>query len=107
MNKKRDVLDPVQRDLCLGMVRLYALYRAAKDRITGRQLSQELRRRGFPLNARSLGAILRGMERKGYIASSPANRKGPPRKTYLATVAGRQAIEQAGRRLRASLGLCD
>jgi DNA-binding PadR family transcriptional regulator len=89
------------------MVRLYTLYRATKHPISSHQLNQELRLRGFTFTVRSVGAILRGLEKRGYVASRLTGDEEPPRKVYLATVTGRQAIKPARRRLRAFFDLSD
>ena len=107
IRKRRDVPDPVQKDIWLGMIRLYALFRAAENPISSQQLAQGLRLHGFTLGAQTVGSILRGMEKSGYITSLRTNDDGPPRKMYFATMAGRQTIEEAGSRLRAFWDLSD
>jgi DNA-binding PadR family transcriptional regulator len=89
------------------MIRLYALFLAAKNQISSHQIAQRLRLRGFTLSAQTVGAILRRMEKRGYIASVQTNDDGPPRRMYFATLAGRQTVEQAGTRLRAFLDPAD
>jgi DNA-binding PadR family transcriptional regulator len=107
IKKRRDVLEPIQKDIWVGMIRLYALFRAAENPISSHQLGQGLRLHGFTLGAQTVGSILRGMEKSGYITSLRTNDDGPPRKMYFATMAGRQTIEQARSRLRAFFELSD
>jgi DNA-binding PadR family transcriptional regulator len=107
IKKRRDGPNPIQKDIWVGMIRLYALFRAARSPTSSHQIAKELRLHGFTLGAQAVGPILRGLEKKGYVASLRTNYDGPPRKMYSATMAGRQTIEQAGSRLRAFFDLSD
>jgi DNA-binding PadR family transcriptional regulator len=107
IKKRRDGPNPIQKDIWLGMIRLYALFRTAMNPITSHQVAKELRLHGFTLSAETVGPILRGMEKRGYIASLRTTGDGPPRKLYSATTAGRQTIAQARSRLRAFLDLSE
>jgi DNA-binding PadR family transcriptional regulator len=107
IKKRRDVSDPDQKDIWRGMIRLYALFRAAKNPISSYQIVQGLRLHGFTLGAQTVGPILRAMEKKGYIASFRTNDNGAPRKMYSATRAGRQTIKRTRSRLRSFFDLSD
>jgi PadR family transcriptional regulator, regulatory protein PadR len=59
------------RDLYSGMIRLHVLHHAEKGTIFGAGMSEELARHGYKLSPGTMYPILHGLEKRGYLQSSP------------------------------------
>ncbi len=93
-------------DLLSGFVRVHILHHAAEREIYGQWIIDELARHGYRLSPGTVYPMLRAMEDRGYLASRGENpaRAGRPRRTYVATKAGRKALSVAQERLRELIG---
>jgi DNA-binding PadR family transcriptional regulator len=89
-----------ERDLYAGLIRLHILHHAVEEGpIYGLWMIEELGRHGYRLSAGTLYPILHGLERKGYLTSSPVRSGSHTRRMYAATPAGRRALAAAKRRV--------
>jgi DNA-binding PadR family transcriptional regulator len=88
------------RDTFLGFIRVHLLHHAARERIYGTAMIEELRRHGYELSPGTLYPILHAMEEAGYLTSEPAVEAGKVRRYYRATARGRAALEQLKERIR-------
>jgi len=83
------------KDLYSGLIRLHILHHAVHEPIFGLAIIEELGRHGYQLSAGTLYPILHGLERKGYLRSSPQRSGKSVRRVYRATAKGRKALEAA------------
>jgi PadR family transcriptional regulator PadR len=88
------------RQLLTGFVRLHVLHHAAKEPLVGFWMMEELRRHGYRLSAGTLYPLLHGLERRGYLRSTPKREGRRSWREYRATPAGRRALEGAKGKLR-------
>lgn len=85
-------LGDIFRDTFLGFMRVHILYHAAKERIFGLEMIEELREHGYRLSPGTLYPILHAMEEAGYLRSEHAVVEGKARKYYRATALGRRVL---------------
>jgi len=88
------------RDTFLGFVRVHVLHHAAKDRIYGLEMIEELHEHGYDLGPGTLYPILHGMEASGYLEAENAVVGGKRRKYYRATPAGKRVLKELRAKLR-------
>jgi PadR family transcriptional regulator PadR len=88
------------KDIDLGLIRLYILHRAAIEPIDSREIVKRLDRHGLTLHTRSVSQILRGLEGKGSLVSARTRSTRQSQKTYGLTNQGRLAIKQARVKVR-------
>jgi PadR family transcriptional regulator PadR len=88
------------RELDIGFIRLYILYRASVDPISSRGIAEMLGHRGLTVSTRSISQFCLGLKKKGYLRSAEAGRRRQHRSIYRVTNQGRRAIEQARGKLR-------
>ncbi len=74
------------------LLRLRILHCAAEAPCCGFGIGEELARRGYSINPRSLNAILRDLEKKGQLRSTQAESGVSLRRVYKATPLGRTAL---------------
>jgi len=89
-----------QRDLLAGFIRLHILHHAAKEPVVGFWMMEELGRHGYRMSAGTLYPMLHGLERRGYLRSTPKRAGRRSWREYRATPAGRQALAGAKEKLR-------
>ncbi len=90
----------LDRKLFGGLVRLHILHHACHVPIFGLGIMEELARHGYKLSPGTLYPILHAMEKEGFLISSESLVDGRVRRTYLATTAGRVALDLAKSRVR-------
>jgi PadR family transcriptional regulator PadR len=83
------------QDLYIGLVRLHVLYHAAKEPVFGQGMMQELGRHGYRLGPGTMYPLLHSMERRGWLRARPIVVAGRRRRSYLATRAGKAALDEA------------
>jgi PadR family transcriptional regulator PadR len=83
------------QELYVGLVRLHVLLHAAEEPIFGLGMIQELGRHGYKLGPGTIYPLLHGMERRGWLRAEKKLVSGHLRNFYVATSAGRKALEQA------------
>jgi DNA-binding PadR family transcriptional regulator len=91
--------DPVTRHFFNGFMRLHVLYHAAKERIYGAEIAEELIRHGYRLSQGTLYPTLHLLEKLGYLRSRTEVVQGRRRKYYRATPAGRRLLAEARSKL--------
>jgi DNA-binding PadR family transcriptional regulator len=87
-------------DLLTGFIRLHILHHAAKEPLVGFWMMEELGRHGYRLSAGTLYPMLHGLERRGYLRSTPKRAGRRAWREYRATPAGRRALAGAREKLR-------
>ncbi len=86
--------------LWTGLVRLHILHHAAEGDVFGLGIIRELRRHGYDLSPGTIYPMLHGLEEAGYLKSSGERSKGPGRRSYRATRAGRIALADARKKVQ-------
>jgi len=87
-------------DLLTGFIRLHLLHHAAKEPLVGFWMMGELGRHGYRMSAGTLYPMLHGLERRGYLRSTPKRVGRRAWREYRATAAGRRALAGAKEKLR-------
>lgn len=87
-------------ELYSGLVRLHVLYHASREPVFGFGMIEELNRHGYKLGPGTMYPLLHGMEKKGWLKSSQDKVNGRPRRVYMATRTGRQALKAGQERVR-------
>jgi DNA-binding PadR family transcriptional regulator len=100
MAKKRAASTAEDRDLYSGLIRLHVLHHAAEGPIFGLGMMEELHRHGYRISPGTLYPLLRGLEKKGYLASTEQRDGKSLRKVYRATAAGRKVLSSAKSKVR-------
>jgi DNA-binding PadR family transcriptional regulator len=83
------------QDLYIGLVRMHVLHHAAKESVFGQGMIEELGRHGYRLGPGTMYPLLHSMERRGWLTAQPAVVGGRRRKSYVATRAGKAALNEA------------
>ncbi len=83
-----------------GFVRMHVLYHAARERIFGVEMMEELARHGYDVGAGTLYPLLHQLEEAGYLSVHTEVVAGKQRKYYRATPEGENALEEAKVKLR-------
>jgi DNA-binding PadR family transcriptional regulator len=87
------------RDFFLGFVKIHILHHAADEPVYGLALIQELRRHGYELSPGTLYPVLHSMAEAGYLGRTDRVVDGKVRKYYAITPTGREALEEARRKI--------
>lgn len=90
--------EPQNSETDFGLIQLYVLHRTAIEPVSSREIARQSAQRGFVLSPGSASQILRGLQKKGYIAATTSGRHSNVE--YLATPQGRTAIKDARKKLR-------
>lgn len=83
------------QELFIGLVRLHVLHHAAEGPVFGLGIIEELGRHGYRLGPGTIYPLLHRMEQRGWLRSRSELVAGRRRKTYLATAAGKRALQVA------------
>jgi PadR family transcriptional regulator, regulatory protein PadR len=92
MPKRRD---GKYQDLYIGLVRVHVLHHAAHEPVFGQGMIEELGRHGYRLSPGTMYPLLHSMERRGWLKSQDLLVDSRRRKCYVATRAGKAALQQA------------
>jgi len=76
------------RDVFLAFVRVHVLHHAAKERIFGLEMMEELKRHGYDISAGTLYPLLHTLEESGVLISTQEVVNGKGRRYYRTTKAG-------------------
>lgn len=95
--------DPV-REILLGFIRLYILYRARQGPVFGADLMSALHRHGYAMGPGTLYPTLHALERAGFLESQLEVKEGRRRRLYRTTKAGAQVLRDGRRRAEELLG---
>jgi DNA-binding PadR family transcriptional regulator len=90
----------IVRDIFLAFVRVHLLHHAARDRIFGLEMIEELRRHGYTLSPGTLYPILHGLEQSGFLTVDEKVVGGKLRKYYRATAKGRRMLDEVKAKTR-------
>lgn len=82
------------RETFLGFIRVHLLHHAAKERIFGTEMIEELAHHGYDLSPGTLYPILHAMEAAGYMESEQEVVGGKMRRYYRITRAGRKILDE-------------
>jgi len=97
---KNNPIDPGDRDLYSGLIRLHILHHAAEEPIFGLGMLEELGRHGYRISPGTLYPILHGLEKRGYLRSTEQRNGKSRRKVYRATASGKKALAAAKSKVR-------
>jgi DNA-binding PadR family transcriptional regulator len=87
-----------------GLIRLHILHHACQEPIFGLGMMEELARHGYRMSPGTLYPLVHGLEKKGLLRSRPQQVKGRTRRVYVATPAGRKALQAAKVKVRELFG---
>ena len=99
---KQELLDV--RHLYSGLIRLHILHHAAKERIFGLGMIEELARQGYKLSPGTLYPVLHGLEENGLLRSYQQGLAGKIRSVYRTTRAGQRVLKAAKEEVRELFG---
>jgi len=88
------------RETFLGFIRVHLLHHAAKERIFGTEMIEELAHHGYEMSPGTLYPILHAMEAAGYLASEQENVAGKMRRYYAITPEGAVVLQQLKQKVR-------
>lgn len=88
------------RDVFLGFVRVHVLHHAAKGRIFGVEMMDELKRHGYDISPGTMYPMLHALEDSGVLVAAQEVVDGKVRKYYRTTKAGDALLVE----LRAKIG---
>jgi DNA-binding PadR family transcriptional regulator len=74
---------------------MHVLYHAAKESVFGQGMIEELGRHGYRLGPGTMYPLLHSMERRGWLKARSIVIAGRRRKSYVATRAGKTALNEA------------
>ena len=84
----------ITRDVFLGFVRVHVLHHAAKERICGVEMMDELRRHGYDIGPGTIYPMLHALELGGVLVSTRKVVEGKARKYYRATRSGKALLKE-------------
>lgn len=90
----------ITRGFFLACIRVHILHHAAKGRIFGLEMMEELRCHGYGLSPGTLYPILHGLHKDGYLRQHQEVEAGKLRKYYLATAKGRRLLAELRTKIR-------
>jgi DNA-binding PadR family transcriptional regulator len=88
------------RDVFLAFVRVHVLHHAAKERIFGVEMMDELKRHGYDISPGTMYPMLHALEESGVLVAAQEVVDGKVRKYYRTTKAGDALLGE----LRAKIG---
>jgi DNA-binding PadR family transcriptional regulator len=89
----------LQREILLGFWKVHILYHAVDGPVVGQSMLQELRRHGYDISPGTLYPILHRMEGLGWLFSEVEAGGVNARRSFYATLKGREVLEAAMRQL--------
>jgi DNA-binding MarR family transcriptional regulator len=89
--------------LDVSWIRVYILLRARAQRISSADVATDLARRGFEFQRASVSGIMRGLERKGYLARIAIPNERRSGALYTLTERGRAAASGLPMKIREML----
>lgn len=84
----------ILRDVFLALVRVHVLHHAAKERIFGVEMMDELKRHGYDISPGTLYPLLHALEESRVLVSSQEVVDGKVRKYYRITRSGNALLEE-------------
>jgi DNA-binding PadR family transcriptional regulator len=83
------------REFFLGFVKIHILHHAAKEKICGVEIMEELERHGYEISPGTLYPTLHALEERGYLRSEETVINGKMRKYYGITPLGAKTLENS------------
>jgi PadR family transcriptional regulator, regulatory protein PadR len=84
----------ILRDVFLALVRVHVLHHAARERIFGVEMMDELKRHGYDISPGTLYPLLHALEESRVLVSSQEVVDGKVRKYYRITRSGNALLEE-------------
>jgi len=94
----------IVRDVLLSFVRVHILHHAARERVFGLAMIDELRRHGYALSPGTLYPILHAMQESGLLKCESEVVGGKIRKYYTATPKGRRVVDEVKSKIQELFG---
>lgn len=82
------------REFQRGAIRLHILHHAAEGEIHGAWMSRELSEHGYDISPGTLYPTLHRLESEGLLRSRQEVSEGRTRRVYVATSAGKKALQE-------------
>ena len=89
----------IDREFQRGFIKLYALWRSAKDETYGLEIIEEMRDLGFKVSPGTLYPVLHSLLEEKDVTVTDRVVNGKVRKLYRATTKGREEAEEVIERL--------
>jgi PadR family transcriptional regulator PadR len=90
----------IMRDVFLAFVRVHVLHHAARERIFGLEMMEELKRHGYDISAGTLYPLLHALEASGILSSTQEVVDGKTRRYYRTTTAGDALLTELRAKIR-------
>ncbi len=90
----------IMRDVFLAFVRVHVLHHAAKERIFGVEMMEELKRHGYDISPGTLYPMLHAFEDNGVLISTQEVVDGKARRYYRTTKAGDVLLRELRAKIR-------
>ena len=90
----------ILRDVFLAFVRVHVLHHAAKERIFGVEMMEELKRHGYDISPGTLYPLLHALEESRLLVSSQEIVDGKIRKYFRITRTGEALLEDLQTKIR-------
>ena len=90
----------ILRDVFLALVRVHVLHHAAKERIFGVEMMDELKRHGYDISPGTLYPLLHALEESRVLVSSQEVVDGKVRKYYRITRSGNALLGELQTKIR-------
>ena len=90
----------LDREFCLGFIKIHILYHASKEPIFGIEIIEELARHGYNISPGTLYPTLHRLEKSGYLESNSKVVEGKQRKYYRATAEGKLVLKKSRENIR-------
>lgn len=87
--------DKLLKELYLGFMKIHILHHAAKEKIYGKEFSEELERHGYRISYGTLYPVFHKMEELNYLLSENQKVNGKIRRYYSITEKGKRILELA------------
>lgn len=90
----------IMRDVFLAFVRVHVLHHAAKERIFGVEMMEELKRHGYDISPGTLYPLLHSLEQGGVLTSIQEVVAGKSRRYYRTTRGGDVLLKDLQEKIR-------
>jgi PadR family transcriptional regulator PadR len=90
----------VMRDVFLAFVRVHVLHHAARERIFGVEMMEELERHGYAISPGTLYPLLHALEHDGLLTSVQEVVAGKSRRYYRTTPGGDKLLDALQDKIR-------
>ncbi|MCU0951458.1 MAG: PadR family transcriptional regulator [Burkholderiaceae bacterium] len=93
-------MSDIFRETFRGFIRVHILHHAAKERVYGAEMIEELREHGYAMSPGTLYPLLHALEERGLLRSAGEVVDGRVRRYYRCTAAGVKALKSLKVKLR-------